>query len=93
MYVVISFPSQFLPAAKPTGHRKVRVAVVGGDYFVVMTLKVADQTKGQGQLFLSVHPPDLSPIILFGVGSVAPFDLFDFFIFLYSHSICLKFAV
>ncbi len=30
----------FLPAAKPTGHRTVRVVVVGGgDYFEVMTLK------------------------------------------------------
>ena len=32
--------SSFLPAAKPTGHRKVRVVVGGGDYFEVMTLKV-----------------------------------------------------
>ena len=36
----------FLPAAKPTDHRTVRVVVVviivvvGGDYFEVMTLKV-----------------------------------------------------
>ncbi len=33
----------FLPAAKPTGHRTVRVVVVvvvvGGDYFEVMTFK------------------------------------------------------
>ncbi len=29
----------FLPVAKPTGHRKVRVVVVGG-YFEVMTLKI-----------------------------------------------------
>ncbi len=39
----------FLPAAKPTGHRTVRVVVVGGDYFEVMTLKL---TLSQGQLFL-----------------------------------------
>ncbi len=42
-----------LPAAKPTGHRTVRVivvvvvVVVVGDYFEVMTLKV---DHGQGQL-------------------------------------------
>ncbi len=32
--------SSFLPAEKPTGHRKARVVVVVGDYFEVMTLKV-----------------------------------------------------
>ncbi len=45
----------FLPAAKPSGHRTVRVVVVvvvvggGGDYFEVMTLEL---TLSQGQLFL-----------------------------------------
>ena len=42
----------FLPAAKPSGHRTVRVVVVvvvGGDYFEVMTLEL---TFSQGQLFL-----------------------------------------
>ncbi len=35
----------FLPAAKPTGHRTVRVVVVGGDYFEVTTLKGRPMVK------------------------------------------------
>ena len=42
----------FLPAAKPTGHRTMRVIVVvvvivvGGDYFEVMTLKTKVNFSG-----------------------------------------------
>ncbi len=66
----------FLPAAKPTGHRTVRVVVVvvvgGGDYFEVMTLEL---TLSQGQLFLVkvifiFPPPSCSPTLNFLRGGI-----------------------
>ncbi len=41
---------KFLLAAKPIGHGRVRVVVVGGDNFEVIISEV-DQTKSQRQLF------------------------------------------
>ena len=41
MFHIYLFVQPFLPAAKPTGHRMVRVVVVVVvDYFEVMTLKI-----------------------------------------------------
>ena len=62
---------QFLPAAKLTGHRTVRVVVVGGgDYFEVTTLK--GRPKVQVNFFWFALLPYLTPWIFFGVGSSGP---------------------
>ncbi len=68
------FEPDFLPAAKPSGHRMVRVVVVvgGGDYFEVMTLEL---TLSQGQLFfgrghLHFFPPSCSPTLNFLRGGI-----------------------
>ncbi len=63
----------FLPVAKPTGHRKVRVVVVGG-YFEVMTLKIDLRSRSTWPL---LSYPYLPPIIFFGVGSVTPWPDFS----------------
>ncbi len=47
----IRFHLSFLPAVKPTGNRSVRVVVVVGDYFEVMTSRVkVNPFFGQGQV-------------------------------------------
>ena len=79
------FPTQkiannsFLPAAKPSGHRTVRVVVVvvvvvivgGGDYFEVMTIEVDQLYQRSRSTFLAVlfnsHPKFPSGWESFGI--------------------------